>query len=838
MRRRSWLRFATASLAAVSAASGYYHFVHFPARSGPSVPVLEKFDLEALPNRTVHFFISEYGPAQLAPGDSLTALASQIRLAAKSWNDVESSELRVAFGGFAIPDTPHSTPIIDVVFDEVPPGLIALGGPTARAEAVARPNGMFIPISRSVVVLDRNLSQTLSFSEGFFLSLVHEFGHALGLQHTMTSSVMSTSLTRATTKARPLAADDVAGISILYPTARFLASTGSITGRVTMNGLSVNGASVMAISPQTVAISTLSNPDGSYRIEGLPQGSYYVIVHPLPPPFPSEQSPANIVLARDADGRPIAVTEPFETHFYPGVKDPAQASTVNVTSGAVAEGVHFRVTRRTQLAVYAVQTYSFPGQSAINPAYVAIGGPRPFLVAAGIGLTANGAASPTLGVSVLGGAAFVPVNGVRAYPLDTRYLQVDFQFTPFVAEGARHLLFTTANDLYVRPAGLFLSDKAPPLISALAPVNGSGLVALTGTNLTADTRVLFDGAAGAVRGLDETGRLLVAPPAAPAGHRAAVVALNADGQSSLFLQASNPVFHDYPAGEAPAFTIEPASLPAGVDAMVEIAGSAAGFVEGQTLIGFGTPDVRVRRVWVIGPARVLANVSVSPEVSRRSYPVTVASGLALLKHSNEFQALAPSATQLSFQLPALDAVTGEAAVRVGAQVRVRVANLPDPAPVGLQMSLNDRPVSVSAAGGFVTFRVPTNMALGPAVLRMIAGADTALPVVLHIEAAQPVILAVTASNGAVGPTRPAAAGEQLTVTTNGLGEAGATIAPARVKVIVGGIEHEAVKVTSLSPLSATHEVQFVLGWPVASGPQTMVVTIDGRPSAAFTMPVR
>jgi hypothetical protein len=95
-----------------------------------------------------------------------------------------------------------------------------------------------------------------------------------------------------------------------------------------------------------------------------------------------------------------------------------------------------------------------------------------------------------------------------------------------------------------------------------------------------------------------------------------------------------------------------------------------------------------------------------------------------------------------------------------------------------------------------------------------------------------------ASNGAITAARPAAAGEPLTITVTGLGDAGAEIAPSRVKVIVGGIEHEAVQVISTSPFASTHEVRIVLGWPVASGPQTLVVTIDGRPSVGYTLQVR
>src|SRR5207249_1866364 len=121
-----------------------------------------------------------------------------------------------------------------------------------------------------------------SYYDSFFLTAVHEFGHALGLQHTLTSGVMSTAVTRATTKAAPLSPDDVAGISALYPAGAFLAEMGSITGRVTLGGGGVNLASVVALSTSGVAVSGMTNPDGTYRIEGIPPGQYYVYVHPLP----------------------------------------------------------------------------------------------------------------------------------------------------------------------------------------------------------------------------------------------------------------------------------------------------------------------------------------------------------------------------------------------------------------------------------------------------------------------------------------------------------------------------------------------------------------------------
>ncbi len=102
---------------------------------------------------------------------------------------------------------------------------------------------------------------------------------------------MSTITTSASTKANPLGADDIAGISLLYPAGNYLSTVGSISGTVTMNGQGVNLASVVVISPSNPAITTLTNPDGTYQINGIPPGQYYVYVHPLPPPLEGESTP-------------------------------------------------------------------------------------------------------------------------------------------------------------------------------------------------------------------------------------------------------------------------------------------------------------------------------------------------------------------------------------------------------------------------------------------------------------------------------------------------------------------------------------------------------------------
>ena len=202
-----------------------------------------------------------------------------------------------------------------------------MSAPQTFGNLAPGPNGTFIPVYLSLMELPTNLNAVFngpSYSEEFFVTVVHEFGHTMGLQHTLASSVMSTYNTSAATKASPLGIDDIAGISLLYPAGNYLSTVGTISGRVTLNGSGVNLASVVAISSTSQAIATLTNPDGTYQLNGVPTGSkgegleYYVYVHPLPPPVEGEGSPDNIFYPHNSNGVFLAPNTGFVTQFYLG----------------------------------------------------------------------------------------------------------------------------------------------------------------------------------------------------------------------------------------------------------------------------------------------------------------------------------------------------------------------------------------------------------------------------------------------------------------------------------------------------------------------------------------
>ncbi|MCP5117172.1 MAG: carboxypeptidase regulatory-like domain-containing protein, partial [bacterium] len=208
-----------------------------------------------------------------------------------------------------------------------------------------------------------------------------------------------------------------------------------ITGRVTVDGDGANLASVVALSPQGGSISTLTNPDGTYRIEGVPPGQYYVYVHPLPPPVFGEVSPANIVLPRDSSGEPIAAGGLFETRFFPGVRTPEAADSLAVPAGQEVRNINFAVASRAGIDLYAVSTYSFPGNVAVKPGHLSLSTTRPFLVASGVGLAVNEAPAPGMTASVIGGSAVIPANGLIPYEPDPRFVQINLLLRSFSGSG-------------------------------------------------------------------------------------------------------------------------------------------------------------------------------------------------------------------------------------------------------------------------------------------------------------------------------------------------------------------------------------------------------------------
>src|SRR5580704_14980139 len=126
---------AAAVILLAAPSTAYYHYVHYLTGSAPYIPVPEAFDLTALPNKTVTFFVSDTGLSSYGPNDSFSSVLSQVKNAAAVWNSVARSDLRVCFGGLETYNANQVsvTPGADVIFEEFAPGILGLGAPTLSA---------------------------------------------------------------------------------------------------------------------------------------------------------------------------------------------------------------------------------------------------------------------------------------------------------------------------------------------------------------------------------------------------------------------------------------------------------------------------------------------------------------------------------------------------------------------------------------------------------------------------------------------------------------------------------------------------------------------------------
>ena len=129
---------------------------------------------------------------------------------------------------------------------------------------------------------------------------VHEIGHLHGLGHSALGEseirpggrrvlgaeavMFPIAFSAGSTADRVLRADDIAGISDIYPrTGTGSRRLGSISGKVTKNGAGVFGAHIIAFNPSTgdlIGGFTLNN-DGAFTIAGLESGTYVLRAEPL-----------------------------------------------------------------------------------------------------------------------------------------------------------------------------------------------------------------------------------------------------------------------------------------------------------------------------------------------------------------------------------------------------------------------------------------------------------------------------------------------------------------------------------------------------------------------------
>jgi len=121
--------------------------------------------------------------------------------------------------------------------------------------------------------------------------VTHEIGHALGCDHSVAQNdTMFALMAPGEFFQRYLSADAIAFASLTYPDQTRVESLGKISGSVTSGGKGIFGASVTAVNvDRNLVYAALSEPDGTYTINGTAAGHYALYAEPLDGPVTPDQ---------------------------------------------------------------------------------------------------------------------------------------------------------------------------------------------------------------------------------------------------------------------------------------------------------------------------------------------------------------------------------------------------------------------------------------------------------------------------------------------------------------------------------------------------------------------
>jgi hypothetical protein len=233
------------------------------------------------------------------PGVTAVDLQAALQHAFDTWNTVPTASLSSAFVGFTSAE-PGVDDGMSVIGFRARPELDRI-----LAETTFQVDSLTGTLIESDIFINSSFNWSVApggepLKYDVQSIVTHEVGHLHGLSH---SALGETELRPDGTHHvlakdavmfpiaypagniadRALKADDIAGISDIYPTAAFLRQTGQIGGRVTQNGVGVFGAHIVAFNPVTGALVGGFSLDagGHFTISGLTPGLYVVRAEPL-----------------------------------------------------------------------------------------------------------------------------------------------------------------------------------------------------------------------------------------------------------------------------------------------------------------------------------------------------------------------------------------------------------------------------------------------------------------------------------------------------------------------------------------------------------------------------
>jgi hypothetical protein len=242
----------------------------------------------------IRYFVTDRGVA----GVSSTQLQQATSRAFATWDAVSSAQISSTFVGFTGADPRQGDGVTVIGFQNRPELDRTLGATSF----------MFDMTSGTILEADIFLNSSFAWSvatsgePGAFdveSIALHEIGHLHGLAHSAMGEtelrsggrrviaaeavMFPIAFSTGNVSGRTLKADDIAGISDIYPAPSFTRETGSISGTVTKNGAGVVGAHVVAFDTRTKKLigGFSGSDDGSFVIAGLDPGPHILRVEPL-----------------------------------------------------------------------------------------------------------------------------------------------------------------------------------------------------------------------------------------------------------------------------------------------------------------------------------------------------------------------------------------------------------------------------------------------------------------------------------------------------------------------------------------------------------------------------
>jgi uncharacterized protein (TIGR03437 family) len=335
----------------------------------------------------------------------------------------------------------------------------------------------------------------------------HEIGHIIGISHSpIGGATMFPRSGLGRNKGRTLEPDDRIAASVAYPADGFAASTGIIQGRVRDgNNTGIFGAHVSAVDGNgNVTSGAISQPDGSYSIQGLPPGNYTIYAEPLDPAAGAYFSKADL------------------TSFYSGVNGDFSTSG-DVAAPVAAGGTTSRdiTVNRGAPAFDAYIVYDAANVAFLNvPTIVAQGQTNVTVGVAGPGLPQSGAPMSISGpgITIIRQYFRTTSNGLQA-------VLADINVSPSAPPGARNIVITSGAQRTVMTGGIELAPGSgvnPPVavvssanfasaVAAESVVAAFGSNLATGTQAAANTPLPTSLAGTSVRLRDGLGNERLAP---------------------------------------------------------------------------------------------------------------------------------------------------------------------------------------------------------------------------------------------------------------------------------------------------------------------------------------